>query len=81
MYFTFFSDGKSNAWYYDNENKLVTNIIIEIWDNDASIGYILKIYGIELNLHLFSYNLSNHSGYDFINLKKRKLQVGLLIRH
>ncbi|MEJ2544617.1 MAG: TonB-dependent receptor plug domain-containing protein, partial [Calditrichaceae bacterium] len=79
--FIYFFDGKSYAWYYDNENQLVTDKIKANWDIDASIGYIFKIYNLELNLHFAGYNLLDNSGYDYFYLKKRNLQAGLSIKY
>ena len=77
----YFFDGKSYAWYYDNENNLLTDEIKACWDIDASIGYIFNLFRLELNLHLAGYNLLDNSGYDYFYLKKRNLQAGLSIKY
>jgi outer membrane receptor protein involved in Fe transport len=77
----YFFDGKSYAWYYDNNNQLTTDKIDECWDLDASIGYRLNIFGLEFNLHIAGYNLLDNSGYDYFYLKKRNLQAGLSIKY
>jgi len=82
-YFTviYFVDGKSYAWYFDTENNISTDKINPSSDIDVSVGHRFKWLGLDCNLQVAGYNLSNNSGYKYYYLKRRNVQFGLSLKY
>jgi len=83
FYFTgrYFYQGKSIAWYLNQEGAIQTQTIQEYNDIDISIGYRFHIKNIELTLQTAGYNLLDSSGFQYYYLNKRYLQVALSIKY
>ena len=83
FYFTgrYFYEGKSIAWYLNQEGSIQTQSIQGYNDVDVSIGYRLNISNIELALQTAGYNLLDSSGFQYYYLSKRYLQVALSIKY
>lgn len=83
FYFTgrFFYEGKSIAWYLNQEGAIQTQGIQGYDDVDVSIGYRLNIRNVEVALQTAGYNLLDSSGFQYYYLSKRYLQVSLSIKY
>jgi hypothetical protein len=77
FYTTFFYEGKSIAWYFDENSEIQTEKFNPFSDMDLSIGFKFPIYNTEVKLHASAYNIFDNSGYRFYYLKKRHLQFSL----
>jgi len=73
--------GKSTAWYYDENDQFVTRTLDPFYDIDLSVGYRLKIDPIVLELQLAGYNMLDNSGYTYYTLNKRYFQVSFSVRY
>lgn len=83
LYFTarYFYQGKSTAWFLDQQSEIQTQALDGFNDIDISIGYRFNIENIELNLQTSGYNLLDSSGFQYYYLNKRYLQAALSIRY
>jgi len=83
LYFTtrYFYQGKSTAWFLNQQSEIQTQAIDGFSDIDMSIGYRFNIENIELNLQTSGYNLMDNSGYRYYYLNKRYLQAALSIKY
>ena len=72
FYFTgrYFYEGKSIAWYLNQEGSIQTQSIQGYNDVDVSIGYRLNISNIELALQTAGYNLLDSSGFQYYYRKR-----------
>lgn len=77
FYSTFFYEGKSTAWYLDENNEIQTEGFNPFSDMDLSVGFKLPIYNTEIKLQVAAYNIFDNSGYRYYYLKKRHLQFML----
>ncbi len=79
---TYFYEGKSLAWYYDQDYNIKKETIEPFNDIDLSIGLKHKLFGnIEMDIQLSGYNILDNSGFKYYYLKKRYLQASLAIRY
>ena len=84
LYFnsTFFYEGKSLAWYYDNENQFRTETITPFNDMDVVVGFhIPLVKNAEAEIQLAGYNVFDRSGFRYYYLKKRYWQMSLALRY
>ena len=77
LYSTFFYEGKSTAWYLDENNEIQTEGFNPFNDMDLSVGFKLPIDNTEIKLQASAYNIFDNSGYRYYYLKKRHLQFSL----
>jgi len=79
--FTFFHEGQSYAWYYDQSNEIVTDRIAPFLDMDVTAGYKLVFNRLEMNFKFSGNNVFDSSGYKYYYLKKRYLQFAFSIKY
>jgi len=79
--FTFFHEGQSYAWYYDQNNEIVSDRINPFLDMDLTAGYKLVLNKLEMNFKFSGNNVFDSSGYKYYYLKKRYLQFALSIKY
>ncbi len=73
--------GKSTAWYYDQDDQFITRTLDPFYDIDISVGYRLKIDPLMLEMQLAGYNMLDNSGYTYYTLNKRYIQASFAIRY
>jgi len=73
--------GKSNAWYYDQDDQFVTQTLEPFFDIDLSVGYRYPLGNLVLELQMAGYNILDNSGYTYYTLNKRYLQASFLVRY
>jgi len=79
--FSFFHEGESNAWYYDQNYEIIIDRISSFIDMDIAAGYKLLLNKIEMNLKFSGSNVFDSSGYKYYYLKKRYLQIAFSIKY
>ena len=77
LYSTFFYEGKSTAWYLNENNEIQTEGFNPFSDMDLSVGFKLPINKTEVKLQVSANNIFDNSGYRYYYLKKRHLQFSL----
>lgn len=79
---TYFYEGKSLAWYYDQDNNIKKETIEPFEDLDLSIGLKRKFFNsIEIDMQLSGYNVFDNSKFKYYYLKKRYVQASFAIRY
>ncbi len=78
---TFFYEGKSVAWFYDDQFNVVTDEIAPFNDIDVVIGIDLPVRNSEVSLQFSGYNILDNSGYRFYHLNKQNFQVSLAFKY
>ncbi len=76
-----FHEGKSTAWFLDENNNIQIDTVPSFNDMDLSVGYRFRIAASEFNLQFTGNNIFDSSGFRFFLLKKRFLQVSLSLRY
>jgi len=78
---TFFHEGKSYAWYYDQDYEVVNDPVESFFDMDMTAGYKLILNKTVINVKFSAYNIFDNSGYKYYYLKKRYLQIALSVKY
>ncbi len=73
--------GKSTAWYYDQDDRFVTQELDPFFDIDLSVGYRINFDHLILELQLAGYNILDNSGYTYYTLNKRYFQASFSVRY
>jgi outer membrane receptor protein involved in Fe transport len=83
LYFTstFFYEGESLAWFYDDLNNIQTEKISPFYDMDISIGIRIPLRLAEADLQFSGHNIFDNSGFKYYYLKKRYLQFAMSLRY
>lgn len=83
LYFTstFFYEGESLAWFYDEDNNIQTEQISPFYDMDVSIGIKVPLKIAEAEFQFSGHNIFDHSGFKYYYLKKRYLQFAIALRY
>ena len=77
----YFYEGKSIAWFYNQDNDLETEEITPFFDIDVSVGYRFQISKFLFNMQISGYNILDNSGYKYYSLKKRFLQASFSVKY
>ncbi len=78
---SYFYEGNSTAWYYDQNNVFQSEIIAPFYDFDVSFGYRIRVSKVLLNLQFSGYNILDNSEYRDYTLKKRFIQASFSVRY
>jgi len=76
-----FHEGKSTAWFLDENNNIQIDTVPSFNDMDLSLGYRFRIAASEFNFQFTGNNIFDSSGFRFFLLKKRFLQFSLSLRY
>ena len=77
----YYHQGKSTAWYYDQDDRFVTQTLDPFFDIDLSVGYRYPFGHLTLELQLAGYNILDNSGYTYYTLNKRYLQASFSVKY
>jgi hypothetical protein len=77
----YFYEGKSIAWFYNQDNELETEEITPFFDIDVSAGYRFRVSRLLFNFQISGYNILDNSGYKYYSLKKRFLQASFSVKY
>jgi hypothetical protein len=77
----FFYEGRSIAWNYSDQLAIETVEVPSFYDLDLIFGYNFYFKKIQVQLQAAGYNFLDNAGYQFYDLKKRFLQIGLAVKY
>lgn len=77
----FFYEGKSYAWYLNEQDAVETLRLEPSYDIDISAGFKRKWFGLTYNLQGGVYNLLDSNGYDYYYLRKRMFMISFSINY
>lgn len=76
-----FHDGESLAWYYNENNDLVTDKISPFTDLDIIVGYRGKLGRLGFNLQLAGRNVLDNSEFQDYYVKRRYFQGSIILNY
>ena len=76
-----FWEGKSIAWNQTDQMRVETIELPSFYDIDLSLGYSYQLGKVNFRIQASGYNILDHAGYQFYELKKRFMQIGFRVRY